>query len=92
MRGIVVRLLVGAVIATILLPIAVAVVLGLAALLGGLGDTVAAVACQRVALVGGVLWILAIIVTSVCSGLVAMDVASLSARHAGPRQGEETAG
>lgn len=86
MRGIVVRLLVGSLIAALLLPVLVAVVLGLAALLQGLGDAAAATACQRLALVAGVLWVVAIIVTSVCSGVMAVDAA---APGADARQPEE---
>lgn len=76
MRGIIVRLLGWSVIAALVLPIMVAVIVGLAALLAALGDTVAAVICQRVALVVGVLWLLAIIVTSVCSGVIAIEGAA----------------
>jgi hypothetical protein len=86
MRGIVVRLLVGSLIAALLLPVLVAVVLGLAALLHGLGDVAAAVACQRLALVAGVLWVVAIIVTTLCSGVIAVDAA---ASGTDARQSEE---
>lgn len=75
MRSIVARLLVTALVAALLLPIALAVVLGLAALLDGLGDHVAAVVCRRSALAVGVAWIIAIIVTAVAGGIVAVDVA-----------------
>ena len=88
MRGIVVRLLVGSLVAALLLPIVVGVVVGLAALLAAVGDASAAVACQRIALAAGVLWIVAIIATSVCGGVVALDAL---AREPGPRPPDESA-
>lgn len=84
MRGIVVRLLVWSLVATLLLPVVVGVVIGLAALLDAVGDAAAAVACQRVALVAGVLWIVAIITTSVCGGVVTLDTIGREQGHRPP--------
>jgi energy-converting hydrogenase Eha subunit A len=79
MRVIVVRLLVWSVVAALLLPMVVALLVGLGSLLGRLGDTWAAVACQRAALVTGVAWAAAIVATAVCSGIAAIEVLGLPA-------------
>lgn len=61
-----------AVAGTLLLPVVLSLVLGLAGLLAGLGDTVAAVVCQRLALVVGVLWAVALTATTVLNALAIM--------------------
>ena len=50
-------------VATLLLPVPLAVVLGLGALLGSLGDSAGAVACGRLGLCLGVAWLAAIVAT-----------------------------
>lgn len=52
-----------ALVATLLLPVPLAVVLGLGALLGSLGDAAGAVACGRLGLCLGVAWLAAIVAT-----------------------------
>jgi len=66
------RLLVWAVTASLLLPIALVLVLGLASLLSALGDAAAATACGRLALALGVAWLTAVVATALASGLVAL--------------------
>ena len=72
-RGIIRRLLLAGVTASLLLPIVVAVVTGLGVLLRAVGDGPAAVVCARVALVAGVCWVVAIITTAVASGAALLD-------------------
>jgi len=76
MRGTLVRLLAWSLIATLLLPVMVAVVMGLGALLTAVGDADAAVVCQRAALVAGVLWLVAIVATTVAGGVMAIEAAA----------------
>jgi hypothetical protein len=59
--------------ATVLLPVAVAVALGLGALLGALGDAWGAAACQRIGLVAGGLWIIAVVATTVLNAIATLD-------------------
>jgi membrane protein implicated in regulation of membrane protease activity len=66
------RLLAWAVTASLLLPIALTLVLGLASLLAALGDAAAATACGRLALALGVAWLTAVVATALTSGLVAL--------------------
>lgn len=49
---------------TLLLPVVLSLLLGLAGLLAGLGDTAAAVVCQRLALAVGLLWAVAVATTT----------------------------
>jgi hypothetical protein len=83
MRAILVRLLVRSVIATLLLPMVVVLLVGLGAVLDGLGDQWAAAACRRAGLLTGIVWGVAVIATSVCGGLVAVDMAGQSSASAG---------
>ena len=76
MRQIVVKCLVVALIAALLLPIVLGVVLGLASLLSALGDESASIVCRRSALVVGVAWFVAVVVTAVAGGIVAVEAAS----------------
>lgn len=76
MQPTLVRLLAGSVIAALLMPIVLGVVLGLAALLAGLGDAAAAALCRRVGLVVGVGWLVSVIVTAITGGIVAIDAAT----------------
>lgn len=55
--------------AALLLPAVVAVVLGLSGLLAALGDEAAARVCGRVGLALGMLWILALMATSVTTAI-----------------------
>ncbi len=49
------------VVAGLILPIAICLILGLASLLGALGDAAGSVALRYVALAGGVVWIVGIV-------------------------------
>jgi hypothetical protein len=49
------------IVATILLPIAICVVLGVAALLEAMGDSLGGATLQRIALAGGIFWIIDLI-------------------------------
>ncbi|NBW96622.1 MAG: hypothetical protein EBR28_07780, partial [Planctomycetia bacterium] len=60
MRGIVRRMLLTGVACAILLPIVIAVVVGLGMLLKAVGDGAGAAVCGRVALVVGAGWIVAV--------------------------------
>jgi hypothetical protein len=73
MREILRRLLVWGVVSTLLLPVVLAVVLGLGALLGALGDVAGAAACGRLGLVVGGAWIVALAATSAASGIAVLD-------------------
>jgi len=55
------RLLARLVAVVVLSPIALLVILGLGALLRGVGDRVGAVVCGRVVLVGGVIWLVGVV-------------------------------
>lgn len=59
-------------VAVVLLPVAVAVVLGLGALLAALGDTGASVACGRVALGIGVVFVVSLVATTVTTALAVL--------------------
>lgn len=73
MREIVRRLLAWGVVLTLLLPMVIAVVLGLGGLLSSLGDQAGAAACGRVGLVVGVVWFMALAGTAAASGIMALD-------------------
>ena len=72
-RGIIRRLLLAGVAGSLLLPIVVAVVTGLGVLLEAVGDDAAATVCGRVALIAGVVWLVALIMTAVASGAALLD-------------------
>jgi len=81
------RFLAWGVVATLLLPMVIAIVLGLGGLLSALGDETAAAACGRVGLVGGVVWFLAVAVTATVGGIIALDGSATSRdRPASPSQ------
>ena len=61
-----------ALVATLLLPVPLAVVLGLGALLGSLGDGSGAVACGRLGLGLGVAWLAAIVATVAATACVTL--------------------
>ena len=67
------RFLAWGVVATLLLPMVIAIVLGLGGLLSALGDEAAATTCGWVGVVGGAIWFLAVAVTAVVSGIIALD-------------------
>lgn len=67
------RGLIWGLVATVLLPVALAVVLGLGALLAALGDAWGAAACQRIALVSGGLWAIAIVATTVLNAMAVLE-------------------
>lgn len=66
------RLLAWGVVAALLLPVLLAVLLGLAALLQALGDEGGARACGRGAIIGGVAWIAALIVTVAVNAMLTL--------------------
>jgi len=57
----------------VFLPMVIAVVAGLGALLASLGDAAGAAACGRVALVCGAGWFLALVGTVTACGIIALD-------------------
>lgn len=57
----------------LVLPTAVAVVTGLAALLASLGDAAGATACGRVALVLGAVWVIALAATATAAGILVLE-------------------
>jgi len=72
-RGIIRRLLLAGVIGSLLLPIVVAVVIGLGVLLQAVGDKAASAVCGRAALIAGVCWLVALVTTAVASGAALLD-------------------
>lgn len=72
--------------ATVLLPVALAVVLGLGGLMAALGDDGGAVACQRLALVAGGLWIVSIVATTVLNAIAALERSGRRRRPRGRRR------
>jgi hypothetical protein len=76
MRDLVRRLLAWGVLLTLLLPMVIAVVLGLGALLSSLGDETGAAACGRVGLVIGVAWFLALAATATASGIMTLEASA----------------
>ena len=73
MREPVRRLLAWGVLLAVLLPMVIAVVLGLGALLFSLGDKAGAAACGRIGLVIGVAWFLALAATATASGIMTLE-------------------
>ncbi|MFZ4733444.1 MAG: hypothetical protein ACOYK7_12965 [Pirellulales bacterium] len=63
------RLLSRCVALVVLLPIALLVILGLGALLSGLGDRAGAIVCARVALCGAVAWLVGVIAMAVVTAV-----------------------
>ena len=61
--------------ATLLLPVVLAVVLGLGGLLAAVGDAAGAKACSRMALVAGAAWLVAIVATTATTALALLDQA-----------------
>jgi membrane protein implicated in regulation of membrane protease activity len=55
---------------SLLLPVVLSLVLGLAGLLAGLGDTAAALVCQRLALAIGLCWAVAVAATTVLNAFI----------------------
>ena len=86
MRERVRRFLAWGVLLAVLLPMVIAVVLGLGALLSSLGDEAGAAACGRVGLVIGVAWFLALAATATASGIVVLEASASSPERSG-RQG-----
>lgn len=64
------RGLVSGLAATLLLPIVLAITLGTAALLAAVGDATAATACRWVALPVAMLWVVAVVATTVLSAML----------------------
>jgi hypothetical protein len=76
MRELIRRLLAWGVLLTLLLPMVIAVVLGLGALLSSLGDESGAAACGRVGLFIGVAWFLALAATATASGIMTLEASA----------------
>jgi hypothetical protein len=76
MRELIRRLLAWGVLLTLLLPMVIAVVLGLGSLLSSLGDESGAAACGRVGLVIGAAWFLALAATATASGIMTLEAAA----------------
>lgn len=85
MRRFLRRTLLRGVTASLLLPILLAIVLGLGALLASLGDRVGATICVRVAQGVGVAWLLAVVATALAAGVAALDDAPPRRGRCGPR-------
>jgi hypothetical protein len=79
------RALIRGIVSSLLLPILLSVVTGLRALLVSLGDEVGARFCGRVALVAAVVWLLAVIATSILAGLTALEASERRCRGRGGR-------
>lgn len=71
------RCLAFAVLMTLLLPMVIAVVLGLGGLLASLGDVAGATACRRVGLIVGAVWFIALAGTATASGIMALESGGL---------------
>lgn len=67
------RALLWGVAATLLLPAALAVLIGLGGLLGGLGDVAGSRVCLRTALGMGVVWVIALVATTAASAIAHLD-------------------
>jgi hypothetical protein len=80
------RLLAWSVTASLLLPIALTLVLGLGSLLAALGDAAAATACGRLTLALGVAWLTAVVATTVASGLMTLGNAERDERRRSMRR------
>ena len=93
MRASLRRFLLWAVLLSLLLPVALAVIVGLGALLSAVGDRAGAVACGRVCLVIGAGWLMAVVGTATVAGMLALDGASPgSARPSEGDRGQEPPG
>jgi hypothetical protein len=73
------------IVSALLLPILLSVVTGLRTLLAALGDDVGARFCGRVALAVAVVWLLAVVATSILAGLAALDAADRGCGRRGGR-------
>lgn len=73
MRHNVRRLLTAGVLLTILLPMVIAVALGLGALLGALGDDDGAKGCGRIGLAIGGAWLLSVAATATAGGILMLE-------------------
>ena len=73
-------------VATLLLPVVLAVLLGLGSLLNAVGDEAGSRACGRVALAAGAAWLVAVVATTAVSAVAVLE------RPAGPRHGRRKRG
>lgn len=60
-------------VATLLLPVVLAVLLGLGSLLNAVGDEAGSRACGRVALAAGVAWLVAVVATTAVSAVALLE-------------------
>lgn len=76
MRGELRRLLAWGVIAAVLLPVVLAIVVGLGTLLSSLGDEAGGAVCRRAALVVGVAWIVSVVSAALTSSIIVLGESS----------------
>jgi hypothetical protein len=57
----------------VLLPVVLAIVLGLGTLLSSLGDESGGAVCRRAALVVGVAWIVSVVASALTSSIIVLD-------------------
>lgn len=81
MRGELRRLLAWGVISAVLLPVVLAIVIGLGTLLSSLGDEAGGDVCRRVALAVGVAWIVSVVSAALTSSIIVLGE---SPAHGGP--------
>lgn len=74
-----------AVAATVLLPVAIVLVIGLGGLLAGVGDAAGARGCGRVALALGVAWLTALAGTTLATASAVLEADTCRPRHRRPR-------
>lgn len=89
MRGELRRFLSWGVIAAVLLPVVLAIVIGLGGLLSSLGDDYGGAVCRRAALVVGALWIVSIVATALTSSILVLEASATDGNGAGDRQPAE---
>ena len=70
------RLLAWGVVLSLLLPVVLVLVIGLGGLLWGMGDALGGQLCLRVALLVGLGWAAAVILTAVAGGLLVLETGS----------------
>ena len=78
-------------VATLLLPVVLAVLLGLGSLLNAVGDEAGSRACGRVALAAGAAWLVAVVATTAVSAVALLErppVPPRGRRKRGRRTGE----
>ena len=72
--------------AVLVLPVALAVVIGLGGLLAALGDGAGAAVCVRVSLALGALFVIAVVAATTCNALAILAPPARRRRHRRPRR------